>query len=82
MVILFLLTTVVVCAVNGLIHLLLHLEWRRRPRDVYEGRPEAFPEGFYQEPLRPANRLFTGVVFLSVAALALFGLLARLLDVW
>lgn len=68
-------------ALAGSVHLLLYIGWRRRPKDVYEGRPEAFPPGF-GEPPRPENRLLTSLVCLSVAALALGLLAPRLLNLW
>ncbi len=82
MVTLLLFLAVVSLAMTGSVHLLAHLRWRRRPQDVYEGRPEAFPEGFYREPLRPDDRYLGAVVHFGLAALAFAGFITRLLKIW
>lgn len=82
MVTLLLFLAVVSFAQAGSVHLVAHLRWRRRPRDVYEGRPAAFPEGFYREPLRPDDRYLAVVVHFGLAALALVGFITRLLSIW
>ncbi|MFI7609491.1 hypothetical protein ACIBTV_30865 [Micromonospora sp. NPDC049366] len=72
----------VALAIAGFVNLFLYHRWKSRPRDMYEGRPEAFSEGFYYEPARPQARRGAGLVQLSLAAFVLAGLIARMLDVW
>ncbi|MFI7492668.1 hypothetical protein ACIBXA_30255 [Micromonospora echinaurantiaca] len=82
MVTLLLALAVVFLAQAGAVHLVAYLRWRRSPRDVYEGRPEAFSEGFYREPLRSSDRYLAVVVYFGLAALALGGFITRLLNIW